>query len=63
MPTARPGSPVDSPNAISTSPVIEIRSLAPDESLIQTRCFTEECGGVLGLGHMLPAFRLPQALQ
>jgi N-acetylglutamate synthase-like GNAT family acetyltransferase len=32
MPTARPGSPVDSPNVVSAPPVIEIRSLAQDDA-------------------------------
>lgn len=42
MPAARPGSPVDSPNATFTSPVIEIRSLAPDDDATAFRTLNEE---------------------
>ena len=42
MPTARPGSPVDSPNAISAPPLIEIRSLAPDDDATAFRTLNEE---------------------
>ena len=42
MPTARPGSPVDSLNAISGPPVIEIRSLAPDDDATAFRTLNEE---------------------
>ena len=42
MPAARTGSPVDSPNAISTPPVIEIRSLAPDDDANALRTLNEE---------------------
>jgi N-acetylglutamate synthase-like GNAT family acetyltransferase len=42
MPTARPGESVDSSNAISTPPVIEIRSLAPDDDATAFRTLNEE---------------------
>ena len=42
MPTARLGSPVDSPSAISTPPVIEIRSLAPGDDATAFRTLNEE---------------------
>jgi GNAT superfamily N-acetyltransferase len=42
MPTVRPGAPVDSPNAISTPPAIEIRSLAPDDDATAFRTLNEE---------------------
>lgn len=42
MHTARPGSPVDSPDVISTPPVIEIRSLAPNDDAAAFRTLNEE---------------------
>lgn len=42
MSAADPGSPVDSPNAISTPPVIEIRSLAPGDDATAFRTLNEE---------------------
>lgn len=42
MPTARPGSADDSPNAMSTPPVIEIRSLAPNDDAAAFRTLNEE---------------------
>ena len=42
MLTARPGSPVDSPNAISTPPAIEIRALAPGDDSTAFRTLNEE---------------------
>ena len=42
MPTARRGSPVDSHNAISTPPMIEIRSLAPGDDATAFRTLNEE---------------------
>jgi hypothetical protein len=42
MPTARPGAPVDSRNAISGPPVIEIRSVAPDDDATAFRTLNEE---------------------
>ena len=42
MPTVRPGESVDSSNAISTPPAIEIRSLAPDDDATAFRTLNEE---------------------
>ena len=42
MHTTRPKSPTDSPNAISTPPVIEIRSLAPGDDTTAFRTLNEE---------------------
>ena len=42
MPTTHPRSPVDSPDAISTPPAIEIRSLAPGDDTAPFRTLNEE---------------------
>lgn len=42
MPTSRPGPPDDSPNALSSPPLIEIRSLAPDDDATAFRTLNEE---------------------
>lgn len=42
MPIARPDSPIDSPDAISTAPETEIRSLAPDDDATAFRILNEE---------------------
>lgn len=42
MPNARPGSPIDSPDATSTAPETEIRSLTPDDDATAFRTLNEE---------------------
>lgn len=42
MPAAHPGSPLNSPDAISTPPAIEIRSLAPGDDAAAFRTLNEE---------------------
>ena len=48
MPTTDPGSSVDSPEAISTLPAIEIRSLAPDDDATAFRTLSTECDETIG---------------